>query len=320
MGKEGDLWDDSALTRAFDDAISNYKKMHSKKGRDASIEREMDVSSTGENASANVNESLEAGRDADEKNNASANTATDLGETNLLLVKENSNVDSHAPEPCIDSLNSLQKQDVESAGKGYSSFHNVEDYNEVLNQYYELEEKRQKILEQLYQFGGWNNQYSVEGSVPAVQWGGSSTHQECPVPASQMSHSNAFCSCCPYVSQCCNVPCTSCPGCSLGGTYVGKTCSDNSVVTVAGSSGLLKDGNIVKTAMGAAEKAISSMMTKVSGDSNINEEQERAKTEGETSQSPISKTDLTDVLNAWYSAGFYTGKYLTEQSIAKKHG
>lgn len=210
-------------------------------------------------------------RDEDEKNNASSNTATDLGESNLLVIEENHREDFHVPESCIDSLNGLHKQDVESAGKGYSSFHNSEDYNEVLNQYNELEEKRQKILEQLYQFGGWNNQYSVEGSVPAVKWGGCSMYQECPVSASQVSHSNAFCSCCPYVSQCCKVPCTSCPGCSLGGTYVGKTCSDNSMVTVTGSSGLLEDGNIVKTAMGAAEKAISSMMTKVSGDSNINE-------------------------------------------------
>ncbi|KAJ6426924.1 hypothetical protein OIU84_022507 [Salix udensis] len=31
MGKEGELWDDSALINAFDDAIFKYKKMHGKK-------------------------------------------------------------------------------------------------------------------------------------------------------------------------------------------------------------------------------------------------------------------------------------------------
>jgi hypothetical protein len=35
---------------------------------------------------------------------------------------------------------------------------------------------------------------------------------------------------------------------------------------------------------------------------------DKEKTEREIAQSTSSETDLTVVLNAWYSAGFYTGK------------
>lgn len=212
-------------------------------------------------------------RDADEKSNVSSNTALDLGETsNLSTAKENHRVDSCAPEPCTDPSNSLYIQDVEGANKGYSSFRSGQDYNNLVNLYYDLEEKKQKILEQLHQFGGWNNQYSGEGSGSGVQWG-TSAYGEHPIAASQVSHPNALCSCCPYVYQCCLAPCTSCPGCSLGGTFDGKTCNDNSVVMVPGTAGPLEDSNIVKTAMEAAEKAMSSLRTKFSGDSNLNEGQ-----------------------------------------------
>uniref|UniRef100_A0A2N9G3L5 Survival Motor Neuron Gemin2-binding domain-containing protein n=1 Tax=Fagus sylvatica TaxID=28930 RepID=A0A2N9G3L5_FAGSY len=266
MGKEGDLWDDSALINAFDTAISKYKIMHSKKSDETSTEGGKAAGSTGENTSANVNH--DATRDANEKSNVASSTVIDSGETNnLSQVKENHCVDSRAPD--IDSTDSLLKQDVQDAGKANSYYHGAEDYNKLLNMYYEFEEKRQNILEQLHQFGGWNYQHSGEGS--GVQWGSCSTYQEHPIPASQVSHPNVVCSCCPYVCQGFVAPCTSCPGCSLGGTSVGKTCTDASMATVPASSCLLEDGSVVQTAMGAAGKALSSMTKKMSGDSNINE-------------------------------------------------
>jgi hypothetical protein len=191
-----------------------------------------------------------------------------LGETsNISHVKENHFGDSHAAEPYIDSSNNLHQQNMEDAGKGYSYSHGADDYNKLLNLYYELEEKRQNILGQLNQFGGWNYQYSGSGSGSGVQWGTYSTCQEFPIPASQASHPNVVSSCCGC--QCLVAPCTSCPGCSLGGTSVCKTCTDDSVAMVPGKSCPLENGNIVKTAMAAAEKAISSMRTKISSDPNI---------------------------------------------------
>lgn len=191
-----------------------------------------------------------------------------MGDTsNTSHVKENHCGDSHAAEPCIDSLNNLHQQNMEDACKGYSYSHGADDYNKLLNLYYELEEKRQNILGQLNQFGGWNYQNSGSGSGSGVQWGTYSTYQEFPIPASQVSHPNVVSSCCGC--QCLVAPCTSCPGCSLGGTSVCKTCTDDSVAMVPGKSCPLEDSNIVKTAMAAAEKAISSMRTKISSDPNI---------------------------------------------------
>lgn len=69
-----------------------------------------------------------------------------------------------------------------------------EGYNQLLKQYYELEEKRQKVLEQLYQCsaGGWNYQDVSAESDIGTQWGTSSAYQEHPVSASQPSHNHAI--------------------------------------------------------------------------------------------------------------------------------
>ncbi|CAK9146042.1 unnamed protein product [Ilex paraguariensis] len=62
MGKEGDLWDDSALINAFDDAISKYKKMHSTRGHNSSVEGGKGVSSKEQNLSELVDENHGAKR------------------------------------------------------------------------------------------------------------------------------------------------------------------------------------------------------------------------------------------------------------------
>ncbi|XVF11106.1 hypothetical protein REPUB_Repub07fG0240400 [Reevesia pubescens] len=44
MGKEGELWDDSALIDAFDNAMFKYKKMHGKKNSEANVSVVVDQS------------------------------------------------------------------------------------------------------------------------------------------------------------------------------------------------------------------------------------------------------------------------------------
>ncbi|GFZ08688.1 hypothetical protein Acr_20g0004960 [Actinidia rufa] len=89
--------------------------------------------------------------------------------------------------------------------------------------------------------------------------------------------------------------------CSYGGTCVGKTCDATSGIGHNGKSPSFEDGDIIKTAMEAAERAISSLKTKTS-------EKGEESNEGQLEQSAICETDLTVVFNAWYSAGFHTGK------------
>lgn len=302
MGKkEGDLWDDSALLNAFDDAISKYKIMHGRGQNDSSKEGEKVVCNTGESLATLVDGSHNAARHAgaDDNNNVASNTTTELGETNdLPQNKTNHVVDSFTQEPNVDLSYGQHTQDTL---QHYSNTQGAGDYTQLLNQYYELEEQRQKVLQQLQQFGGWDYQ----GSGSNVQWGTGSASQEHPVPTSQASYPAVVSSYCPYGCQCLVAPC------SLGGTYAGKTCDATSGIDHNGKLTSSENGDIIKTAMGAAESALSSLKIKTS-------EKGEERHEGQLEQSAISETDLTVVFNAWYSAGFYTGKYLAEQSIAKK--
>ncbi|XP_010519082.1 PREDICTED: uncharacterized protein LOC104798612 [Tarenaya hassleriana] len=71
--------------------------------------------------------------------------------------------------------------------------------------------------------------------------------------------------------------------------------------------------DMVGKGIAAAQKAISSLR--------INADGGDAKTEtGEGEEEEMttgSATELHEVLNAWYTAGLYTGKYLTEQASLK---
>ncbi|KAA3460333.1 Survival motor neuron [Gossypium australe] len=309
MGKESELWDDSALIDAFDNAMSKYKKMHGKKNSEANVS--VSVRQTGD----------EAVKDAGENSSSRSNTGMEIevAAKDVEPVKENHTVKLQTPETYIDSSTSLPMQDKQDGNKAYSDSQAAQDYNQLLTQYYEVEDKRQMILQQLQQFGSWNYQYSGEGSSTAAQWGTSCASQEYPIPTSQALHSTVICSCCPYACQSLATTCTSYPCCSLAGTSVGKISTEPNGAMAYGNLPPSIDSDIVKTAMGAAERAISSMKTKASINPNVNEENKEKKDgEEEMNQSTSCETDLTVLLNAWYSAGFYTGKYLVEQSIAKR--
>ncbi|KAL4385055.1 hypothetical protein GQ457_15G008140 [Hibiscus cannabinus] len=307
MGKESELWDDSALIDAFDNAMSKYKKMHGKKNSDANVS--LSAHQTGG----------EAVKDAGENSNAGVITGTEMEEAKSLeLVKENHTVKLQTPEPYIDSTTSLPVQDKQDGNNGYSDLQGAQDYNQLLNQYYEVEEKRQSILQQLQQYGSWDYQYlAAAGFSTAAQCGTSCVSQEYPIPTSQASQSTVICSCCPYVCQSLATPCTSYPCCSLAGTSVGKINAEPNGAITHENFPTVVDSDIVKTAMGAAEKAISSLTTKASIDPNVNEDN-KEKDGNEEMNHGNRETDLSALLNAWYSAGFYTGKYLVEKSIANK--
>lgn len=144
-----------------------------------------------------------------------------------------------------------------------------DEYNQLVAQYYELEEKRLKILEQINQYGGWNNQYAATTSTSGVPY--SNTQDYSMSTYQQVSDPNVACSCCPCFSQCALSPCTSVPSCSLGGPCAAKPCNDYSVERDNKMLFPCEDGKIHKMAMGAAERALSTIRTTISGDLNENE-------------------------------------------------
>ncbi|KAJ4847124.1 hypothetical protein Tsubulata_024599 [Turnera subulata] len=312
MGKEGELWDDSALINAFDNAMSKYKKMHGKKVQSKSVDEGRVAVGNGGEASGVIDEAHGTIREADEETNAASSIPSEVKVAEKHEpVKGNTYVESSELGPSIDTSNGPPLQTVN--GSSYSQ--NAEDYNRLLGEYYELEEKRQIILQQLQQFGGYY-QYPAEAS--GIQWGSSGAPQDYSVPATQTSLPPAEnYSCCSCACYCPLPPCPSCSACSLSRTYINKPFTDSSAAAGPGHSFIHGDEDIVKTAMGAAERAISSLSKKASAASGL-EGEKSEDTSGEMTQCTSSETDFGVVLNAWYTAGFHTGKYLTEQSIAKK--
>lgn len=292
MGKD-DLWDDSALINAFNDAVSKYKIMHSKGAK---------LSSKEENLTAPDDRSneLKSNGEGDDNSKVAPNTTTEMGDASSLpSANENSCFEAVPPENHTGESNEQNTQDkaIESI-----SSQSLEDYNELLYKYYELEDQRQKILQQLNQFG-------IGGDQNA-----GSTSQEHQAYASQNLNPAESSFYCPYGCQSWVSPCTASP-CCLGGNQDDKP-YDASLRCVQENNSSPQKPNLVNIAMEAAEKALSSLK-QASNTASLNS---FAKEGNQIETNPVAaekteglKTDLTEVLNAWYSAGFYTGKYLSEQ-------
>ncbi|KAJ4952511.1 hypothetical protein NE237_029343 [Protea cynaroides] len=329
MGKETDIWDDSALINAFNKAISKHKKMHGQGCQDNSTKGAKEIS-TAENISYRIDESHKATGQIElhDNDNAVLNTGTDVGKANdLPQSQECYHANSHAQEAFMQTPNVPYTQ---KALDGFSYSQDAGEYGQLLNQYYELEEQRQKVLQQLHQAGYWNYQGIGEGSGSSAQRGACSTSQEQhQVPTNQLFLPGVLSSCCPYVCPCFVAPCSSLPCCALGGSCVSNIDPDVRTASCTMSpqkSSSLEDDSVVKTGLGAADRAISSFKMTISSASNIREEREKdvksgsSMSEDEIVQSGNSDTDLGVVLHAWYSAGFYTGKYLVEQSKKGQQG
>lgn len=354
MGKGIDLWDDSALINAFDHAMVTYKAMHGKEYQGNIRKEEKQTSES------NKDEPVCAEQIPEQRE-------PDGGINNLCKGATEVHVSSYSSEVTAEDL-PVQKDDLSTNfcatesypyssgipctnGKtdGYSEQQSTA-YDELLRQYYELEEKKQKIVEQL-QYANYSN---CQTTVP------SSTSQVHDVPAYNASngssayeygrqHSCSLCSC-HYLA----VPISACPisGLSSGGygccppwiascsvsqanLFPGAQCPAQSGICSGATSCTIdpikhpihEEDKVVKAGMMAVERAINSMKTEISATSNICEGKERGKDMSESSGMEEHKglegvspgTDLAIVLSAWYSAGFHTGRYLSERSRRNAH-
>lgn len=186
----------------------------------------------------------------------------EAGETsNLPSANDNTAAVTSAQDSYIFSSGFMPTNDVVN---GYSYSQSMEDYNRLLAEYYEIEEKREKILQKLHHYGNWNYQSEPSGSNAGLQQShGAHPSQGYPVPADQISHSIDSCACCPYFCQSFVAPCPA-STCSFGGMCVGHG-YHSAPPLVPQDSLHLKDCDITRTAMEAAEKAISSL--KIEGSS-----------------------------------------------------
>nr|XP_043629316.1 uncharacterized protein LOC122600634 [Erigeron canadensis] len=298
---EAQLLDDSALVKALDDAISKYKIMHIQ-GDNGSLKEERITKETeerGPDVSDQSNEIKSAYmKTGDNITNEPKNT-THTGEAADSSVTEN------CTSEVVEQLVSPSNRD--QVDVAYDDVESAEHYNNLLNQYNAIEEQRQKVLEQLYQYGNWDYQgYGYD-------YGAAYDSQYNTVPAPQTSEP-PVCSCRPYVYP-------TAQHTSSAAVPSGETCAGSTSFTHNGNSISLEDNAFIKEAMGAVEKAIRSATKESSGIPDLGQEgkkgQEVDAGSRDVGQHKTSETDLSVVLNAWFSAGFYTGKYLSEQASAK---
>lgn len=347
MGKGGELWDDSALVDAFDHAIATYKAMHgkNKQATPSEIQESEDVAASAAIAAAVAEEpvSTEVADEQTNKNDSCTNLPVGPAETPQQPCEERK-TDEQAPLQETD----LEKEiNVSESKTCFSDATNTEgkdssnqqtgDYNELLRKYYELEVQSQKVLEQLHQTNYWNYQTPEQSS--AYQQQVPAYIATAPDPIS----STAQTSCCslnvPMVSiSCCSTgqqsgDSTAMPpsgGCSISFTCdhcpgASTTYPTGAAFTQLPAKVSTGDDQVAKAAMMTAEGAVNFMKSTISGDAasfpNIVNEGGIARENNTTVGMNLNldttgaDSDLAVVLNAWYTAGFYTGRYLMQKSM-----
>ncbi|XP_074568887.1 uncharacterized protein LOC141825403 [Curcuma longa] len=341
MGKGHELWDDSALIDAFDRAMTTYKKMHKESYPGHSFSDEDNANESNHDEALHSENSTRKG----EHNVDQENLISDVAETCMPYypdVATNEVLQSRetlCANICAPELNPPVASGEASSGNDQRSI----ECNDLLKQYYELEEKRQEVLQQLQHAYYWYPQNSAQ----------SGEYQAEKVPPNHASenfpqHPCSWCSC-----HCVTVPviptayATCCASsqhsysCSQGCPYLappqlsdgeGHTQSGLCSIGPSCTVDVLKksdptDDTPVKIGMMTAKKILSSVKSKISLDSvlceeNVGKDKEEASGEHEfkasTSSDIEQNSDLVTVFSAWYSAGFHTGRYLSEQSRRKK--
>ncbi|XP_040377333.1 uncharacterized protein LOC102701791 [Oryza brachyantha] len=340
MGKGSELWDDSALVDAFDHAVATFKATHGK-GTQATPSENEEPEDPSAAAPAGEEPILtEVATEPIEKDGSQTELPCEASETPCQTHEERKPTEqaplqgtdlekeTHFSEP------KMHASDATDAEQKDTSDQQTWDYNELVKKYYELEEQSRKVLEQLHQTNYWS--YQVPGQ--------SSVYQQVQVPAYSATapdlHSSTIqnpycCANVPLVSvSCCSTGQTSGASCMQpsGGCSISLTCDQCPGTSTAYSTGascmqqpekVSTDGDqVAKAAIMTAEGAMNFMRSTISGDSGTFPRVDTASgKEGTTmGMNPNFDTvgadsDLAVVLNAWYAAGFYTGRYLMQQSM-----
>ncbi|XP_038982304.1 uncharacterized protein LOC103717118 isoform X2 [Phoenix dactylifera] len=364
MGKGTDLWDDSALINAFDHAMATYKAMHTEEYQGNFLKEGKQTTESNKDEPVHAEKTTEQIEPDDDINNINSGAAevhvsccsNEVTAEDLPDQKDNLGMDFHATESYPYSSGALY---TDGKIDGYSVQQSTE-FNELLRQYYELEEKKQKIVEQLQDTNYLNYQTTAQSftsqmhDVPASNACNASEYARqhpcslcschylaVPISACAIGglSSEGYGCCPPWIASCSVSPANLFPGAQCpaqsGTCSIGASCSMDPA-----KQSTYADDEVVKAGMIAAERTINSMKTEISATSNICEDfldmaiagkvplgKEMGKDKSENSgiqerkgsESIGPETDLACVLNAWYSAGFHTGRYLLEQSRRNSH-
>ncbi|KAG6501575.1 hypothetical protein ZIOFF_041458 [Zingiber officinale] len=372
MGKGHELWDDSALIDAFDRSMTTYKKMHKESYPDHSFADENNASESNhdealhsENSTrpallwrmsvnvfyiihliCKINEGLRvicylpASLRKGEHNVDQENLITNVAETCMPYYQDVStnevlqSQETLCANICAPELKPhFSETTVASGEASYGNDQRSIEYNDLLNQYYELEEKRQQVLQQLQHAYYWypqnlaqSGEYQAEKVPP--------NHASENFPQHPCSWCSRHCVTVPVIPAACASCCASsghsyscsqgCPSLAPAQLSDGQGHTQSGLCSIGPSCtvDVLKkisptDDTPVKIGMMTAEKILSSVKSKISLDSvlcgeNVGKDKEKTSGEHEfkasTSSDIEQNSDLVTVFSAWYSAGFHTGR------------
>ncbi|CAN6486568.1 unnamed protein product [Victoria cruziana] len=312
---ESAIWDDSSLIRAFDAAMAKYKVMHGMQPSSSdSGEKVENNAQGGEMTTVDESRNMEFHRDTDNLLNSSTEIPASCDTSGAAV--EIPAVDASNPASDSNNENSCRYASIGPALRGqFNGYETPEyaDYNQLISKYNELEMQRQQVLQQLYQVSYSNYQPSSTSCVSSPPWDvcccTAQAHQF-PMYQSASSCLQSFCHPC-YCAPAQSFNTLS-PEVAHGATNssIPATVRDSASGT-ANQPSSFRD-NVVSLGLEAAERALASIKVQA------HESNKPCEGKQGGSQNNRSDTQISDLLTAWYSAGFYTGKFLAEQSNAKR--
>ncbi|XP_020577467.1 uncharacterized protein LOC110022734 [Phalaenopsis equestris] len=292
----------------------------------------------------------------DERDNKETDTALTeeaKSERHIESKGNNFDVENSTEEPCMSSCNNAAAIDgsftrendsganssvpelnpplvsehpvVNEKFDGYTDQQNL-NYIELVKQCHEVQLRKDKISEQLRQANYWNLQTQVQSLTTQQQHvsltGGSELvrNTSCPWCTCQCPMAGAqWCTCqCPMASAQ-SVGCAFCPQQILHCS--GSQVQQKAGVPVNSMNYLVRgDNRAVESGAMPAGLGRDSVKADLSRDFNLQEENKNGEVDasGKDLLSSSQKTDFTSVINAWYWAGYHTGRYLLEQEHSDK--
>ncbi|KAH9314069.1 hypothetical protein KI387_022696, partial [Taxus chinensis] len=314
MANDTALWDDAALINAFNSAMTKYKDMHKIPSKDTEI-------AGAENGNETHEEELNktsCDRSLEERNEETTGTTVRHLHARLADSGETGQAE-HLPDFSAGHLHGLENVGAEHICPSGQMRSANEQCTHLINNYYELEKQRQEVLQQLFQLNGWNHPATYEQSASSVQWSGYGQWGQDASYNSLYPSMQPYCHpyphYCPSQSLPCMVSCTQYAPCSCSGAGVTNNnqpdchCQYNNAMhsasgrnTVELSKTSLAADGLADSILEAVKKATSTVKAEIPRGDDICEGELKTDNLGEGS----SSSDITEMLHAWFSAGFST--------------
>lgn len=351
--KDTMLWDDSALLNAFNNAMTKYRDIHKSPSKETGLgdaKTGTEIVHDGDNKATCDTGFEEMNKETIEDTVRDLDISLpDYGATGQAEESLHNCTPGQAAESqhnCTPGQ-AAESQHNYTAGQphgseSYAAYHTWpsmqmdygDEHARLVSNYHDLEKQRQEVLQQLYQFNGWNCQATNEQATSSAQWNGYGSFQGIlgsayyPQYCPTLPYFHPYPHCWPTQPPLCTGACShhalsassgagisnNEPHCQCWYTNATPPTKPNNRVEL--SKTLPAADDIAETILEAVKKATSMVKEEMSSVDN----EGQGEMEIDKSVERSSDADVTGMLHAWFSAGFYTARCLSRKaSVEKKH-